>query len=145
MDLIATIKESWGWVGIDPFHIVAENDFGNLIIEDTEERFWRLCPESAYCEVVANCKTELCELQCAPEFVADWEMVSLLEAAKNSLGELPLGQKYCLKVPGILGGAYELENIGTVPFDELISFSGDLGYQCKDLADGTQVILEVVD
>ena len=145
MDLIATIKDSWGWAGIDPSRIVAENDFGNLIIEDTDGRFWRLCPEDTYCEIVAGSETELDELRLDPEFVTDWDMAPLIEAAKASLGELPTGRKYCLKIPGILGGAYEIDNIGTISFEELISFSGDIAYQCKDVPDGTKVILEVVD
>ena len=145
MDLIATINESWEWVGIDPSRIVAENDFGNLIIEDTDGRYWRLCPEDTYCVIVANSEAEFDELKRRPEFTVDWEMASLTEAARLSLGELPIGRKYCLRTPGILGGAYEVENVGTVTLDELISFSGDLGYQLKDIPDGTQVVLKVVD
>ncbi len=145
MDLIATIKDSWGWVGIDPSRIVAENDFGNLIIEDRGGRYWRLCPEEVYCTRVANSEAEFDELERDPEFLADWEMASLTEAAGLALGSLPTGRKYCLKIPGTLGGSYEVENMATITLGELISFSGDIGYQTKDIPDGTKVALKVVD
>ena len=54
MNIIDEVIESWGWVGIRPAEIVAENDFGNLIIKDAEDNFWRLCPEDVYCEIVAS-------------------------------------------------------------------------------------------
>ena len=145
MNLIAKISESWGWVSISPLRIVAENEFGNLIIEDIEGRFWRLCPEELSCLVIADSEDELSEVRSDPDFVAEWEMRTLVEEARKSLGDLSDGRKFCLKIPGIFGGAYEIENIAIVPFEELISISGDLAFQCKDIPDGTKVILEVVD
>ena len=44
MNIIQEIKESWGWVGIDPIEVVGENDFGNLMIKDSSGSYWRLCP-----------------------------------------------------------------------------------------------------
>ena len=41
--MIQEIKAFWGWSGIDPVEIIAVNDFGNLIIKDHEDKFWRLC------------------------------------------------------------------------------------------------------
>lgn len=145
MDLIPIIEESWGWVGINPSRIVAENDFGNLIIEDTGGRFWRLCPEDPSCKVMANSTSELNALQNNPDFIADWDMRPLTASAKEYLGTLPEGHKYCLKIPSILGGHYEVENVGITNLIELISFSGDIGYQCNNIPDGTKVALRVVD
>lgn len=45
MELIAIVKEAWGWTGLDPDQIVGDNDFGNLIVKDQSGCYWRLCPE----------------------------------------------------------------------------------------------------
>jgi len=54
VSLTEEIQSSWGWVGIEVAHVVGENDFGNLMIEDTSGKYWRLCPEDGWCEIVAN-------------------------------------------------------------------------------------------
>lgn len=143
--MIEEIRESWGWIGIDPVEVVGENDFGNLMIKDAHGKYWRLCPEDLYCKVVANSRVELNELSKNQDFLHDWYMRALVEQAKEKLGPLQDGRKYCQKIPGVLGGEYGGENLGTVPLSELVRFSGDLARQIKDLPDGVQVKLNVVD
>ena len=145
MDVISQIRDAWGWVGIDPQEIVDENDFGNLIIKDADGKYWRLCPEDVYCEVVAQDRAELDKLSQDPEFLADWHMTAFVDQAKDCVGQLTDGRKYCLIVPGVLGGAYECSNLKSVPLLELIRFSGDMAKQIRDLRDGEQIRLEVVD
>lgn len=145
MSIINEIKESWGWVGIEPLQIVGENDFGNLIIEDTKGKYWRLCPEDVYCEVVASTREELDRLSSDQEFLEDWYMQALVEQAQESLGTLNEGYKYCLVTPGALGGEYAVSNIKTAPLIEMVRFSGHVAFQIKDLPDGAQIELKVVD
>ncbi len=145
MNLIAEIQDSWGWAGIEPEEIVGENDFGNLMIRDTQGRYWRLCPEDIYCEVVAENWTELDTLAHDQEFLTDWYMESLVAKAREALGPLSEGRKYYLVIPGALGGEYAVSNIKTVSLVELIRFSGHMGREIKDLPPGAQVQLKVVD
>jgi hypothetical protein len=145
MNIVDEIKESWGWVGIEPLEVVGENDFGNLMIKDIEAKYWRLCPEDLYCKVVAQNRAELDALSADEEFLADWYMKALVEVAKDKLGPLEEGRKYYMVIPGVLGGEYGINNIKTLPLAELIRLSGDLGKQIKDLPDGAQVKLKVVD
>jgi hypothetical protein len=145
MDLISEIRDAWGWVGIDPQAIVGENDFGNLIIEDTDGKYWRICPEDVYCRIVANNRDELDKLSQDQDFLADWYMTALVDQAKESVGPLTDGRKYCLVIPGVLGGAYDSSNIKSVPLVELIRLSGDIGQQIRDLPDGAKIKLKVVD
>ena len=49
------------------------------------------------------------------------------------------------EAPGMLGGTYEIENIGTIRIGELISFSGDVANQIKDLPPGSKVEFKIVD
>ena len=145
MNIVDEIKESWGWVGIKPLEVVGENDFGNLMIKDIEGKYWRLCPEDLYCKVVAQNRAELDALSTDQEFLADWYMKSLVEVAKDKLGPLEEGRKYYMVIPGVLGGEYGINNIKTLTLVEIIRLSGDLGKQIKDLPDGAQVKLKVVD
>lgn len=143
MSIIQEIRESWGWVGINPVEIVGENDFGNLMIEDVEGKYWRLCPEDAYCEVLANTRDELVRLSSEQEFLEDWCMETLVEQARASLGELSEGTKYSLVIPGVLGGEYAISNIKIAPLIELVRFSGDVAKQIDDLPDGAEIELRV--
>lgn len=145
MSIIQEIKDAWGWVGIDPVEVVEENDFGNLMIKDYQGRYWRLCPEDVYCKVVAQNREELDQLFSDQEFLEDWDMQRLVTQARKYLGPLSTGKKYCLVIPGILGGEYAISNIKTAPLVELIRFSGDLATQIKDLPDGARIQLKVVD
>ncbi len=145
MNVIDEFRESWGWIGLAPTEIVAENDFGNLILKDAEGKYWRFCPEDLYCEIVAQNQREMDSLACDQDFIDDWEMKALGAEARSILGELPAGMKYCLKVPGILGGEYGGSNLAMITFKELISFSGYVAEQIKDLPDGSQVEFQVTE
>ena len=143
MDLISEIRESWGWVGIDPDEVVGENDFGNLIVRDRSGGYWRLCPEDSYCRIIANNREELDKLSKDQEFLHDWNMSALVEEAIESLGPLADGRKFYLVIPGVLGGTYDASNIKTLPLDELIRVSGDIAQQIKNLPDGAKIEIKV--
>ena len=80
-----------------------------------------------------------------PEFLEDWYMLPLVEAAREAIGALQEGYKYCLVIPGILGGAYDVSNIKTAPLVEIVGLSGDIGRQIMALPDGATVKMKVVE
>ena len=145
MNIIEEVKKSWGWTGINPIEIVTENEFGNLIIKDDENKFWRLCPEEIYCEVIAESIAAYNLLITDAKFVDDWNMSGMVDAAIKSLGSLKEGYKFYLAIPGILNGEYKVSNIKAAPFVKIIKWSGELGYQVKDLQDGSEVELKDID
>jgi hypothetical protein len=144
MSLLDEIKDAWGWVGIEPQEVVVENEFGNLIVKDSNDRFWRLCPEDVYCEVIAESIDEYNALVKDDEFLEDWFMSAMVLEAEKSLGKLEPGYKYHMVIPGIFGGDYGGSNIKVAPLPEIIRFSGDLGKQIKDLPEGAEIELNVV-
>lgn len=145
MQLLDEVRSAWGWVGIDAVDLIDDNEFGNLILEDANGQFWRLCPEDLYCEVVASSREELDRLAKDQDFLRDWYMRDLVDQAFQRLGALAPGRKYCLKIPGVLGGEYGGANLGTISFYELISASGHIAQQIADLPDGTSVELSVTE
>lgn len=141
--MLTAINKAWDWIGVRAIEIVKINDFGNVIFKSKENEFWRICPEELYCEKIADSLSTLEILLQDSEFIEDWEMLNLVKIAKETVGKLNEGEKYCLKLPGVLGGEYKLENIGKVSQLEQIRFSGDLAKQIKDLPDGTKFKLTV--
>ena len=145
IEIIKHINESWSWTGLSASHIIQINDFGNIIIEDKNGHIWRLCPEDLSCTVIAENSAEFEILKKSEEFIIDWEMKNLIEMAYSKLGALSTDRKYCLKIPSILGGTYTSDNLGIIKFLELISASGSLALQIKDLPNGSEVKLIVTD
>lgn len=131
MSTIDEINEAWGWVGLSAVEVLGENDFGKLIIEDDEGRYWRLCPQTLCCHPVAQDREALDALSYNQEFLQDWYMTEMVLLARETLGPLASGRKYCMKVPGILGGDYDGDNLATAPLLALIRFSGDVAHHIE--------------
>ena len=144
MRILEVVQSAWGWTGIQPVELIDENDFGNLIIKDARGQYWRLCPEDCYCQVVAADQSAFEPLAADSEFLVDWQMSALVDQATQRFGPLAAGRKFCLKIPGVLGGEYGGDNLGTISMEELIRFSGDIAQQIASLPDGTPVKLSVV-
>ena len=79
------------------------------------------------------------------EFLGDWYMSELVAVARENLGELTSTRKYCLKIPGYLGGAYGAPNLATAPIQEVIGMAGDIARQAYELPDGTHIQLKVFE
>lgn len=126
MSILDTVSTAWGWVGITPEKVIAENEFGNLIIKDLEGMYWRLCPEDLYCEVIADDDADYNELVKDEEFNQDWFMDVMVNKATEKFGPLEDGFKYHLLEPGALGGKYAVFNIKPIAFERIIKFSGEL-------------------
>ena len=72
-------------------------------------------------------------------------MTDLVHQAREFLGPLRPGYKYCLKIPGTLGGEYGGDNLATISLSELIAASGHIAQQIQELPDGAQVKLAIVE
>jgi hypothetical protein len=142
--MLETIRNAWRWIGLDPAEVVATNAFGNLIVRATDGEYWRICPEELSCEKVARDAEEFAALFSKEDYRTDWQMSRLIEQARQKLGPLVEGQCYCLKLPAVIGGGYAVTNLGTVSLIELISFSGSMAEQIKDLPDGCQTEIKIV-
>ncbi|WP_394747648.1 T6SS immunity protein Tdi1 domain-containing protein [Spongiimicrobium salis] len=141
--MVDSINKAWHWLGFHATKIIGTNDFGNVIFKTENGEFWRLCPEEISCKKIAASQSELDHLYHDSQFIEDWEMTNFKRLAKSELGELHKNQKYCLKKPAAIGGKYVASNIGKISFEELISFSGSLGFQIKDLKDGQKIKLNI--
>ena len=137
MNTVDEINESWGWVGLSAVEVLGENDFGNLIIRDEDGKYWRLCPQDLCCQTVAGDREQLDALSYNQQFLHGWYMTEWVSLAREKLGPLATGRKYCLKVPSVLGGKYGRDNLATVPLSALIRFSGEVAQHMDGRAEAT--------
>lgn len=143
--MLEIIRAAWSWTGLNPAEVLLANPFGNLIIRAADDTIWRITPEELRCEQIATSLAAFVDLQTTPAFQLDWQMVRLVQLARQKLGDPTPDRCFCLKIPAVLGGAYSAENVGTLTRDELIASSGDLAYQIRDLPDGEPVRFDVID
>jgi hypothetical protein len=139
MGIVEIIARAWGWKGLVPKAVVDRNAFGNLVVVDHHDRYWRICPEELSCTAIAASADEYATIRSDKSFMSDWAMTRLHEMALETLGPIPNGKCYCLKVPAVLGGEYSSENLGTIDLDELISFAGTVALQIDGLPDGAKI------
>src|SRR5258705_9518544 len=126
MELLATVEAIWGWTGLRPAQIIGDNEFGNLIIKDTADHYWRICPEELSCGVIATSRVEFNRVSHDQVFLRDWYMTDLVQLARQRMGPLRPGFRYCLKISSSLGGEYGGENFATISFIEFIAVSGKI-------------------
>lgn len=141
--MITKINKAWKWKGFNATEIIRTNEFGNVIFKTDKNEYWRICPEEISCRKIAESKSEFVRISASSDFTEDWEMTNLVNIAKSELGELKENEKYCLKISAVIGGEYEKSNLGKISFAELIDFSGNLGFQIKDLKDGQKIKLKI--
>lgn len=144
MSTVDEINESWGWVGLTAVEVLGENDFGSLIIRDEDGKYWRLCPQDLCCQPVADDRAAFDALSYNQQFLHKWYMTDLMTLARDKLGPLATGRKYCLKVPSALGGEYGGNNLATVPLLALIRFSGEVAQQLEDMPEVNVVAFRFV-
>ena len=143
VNMLDTIRQVWGWTGVDPVAVMAVNGFGNVVVRSVDHTFWRICPEELSCKVVARSTGEWEATWADAAFQNDWQMTRLVEIAAAEVGPVGDDRCYRLKVPAALGGKYAPANLGANSRDELIASSGNLARQVRDLPDGAQVRLTI--
>jgi hypothetical protein len=86
---------------------------------------------------------ELYALSQSQDFLHDWYMEALVKQARDKLGLLRPGYKYCLKIPAVLGGQYEDSNLATISLHEQVAVSGHLAKEIGESPDGAQIRLNI--
>jgi hypothetical protein len=143
MAMLDTIRNSWGWTGLEPAAVTASNAFGNIIVQSLDNGYWRICPEALSCELIACDDVGFQTLWANAEFQRDWQMTHVVEIAQEKLGQIDDEKCYCLMLPAVLGGKYDATNFGTNSRRELLALSGELARQLEDFPDGSKVSLRL--
>ncbi|WP_233237909.1 hypothetical protein [Bordetella sp. LUAb4] len=84
----------------------------------------------------------------AKTLLSDYEMLSgypLAHQWQKNNGQIPAGKRLLPKVPFTLGGAFDLGNLYLADAVEGMRFRADIAVQIKDLPDGSQIKLNIVN
>lgn len=133
--LLATIEKAWGWRGLTAESVLHESEFGDLLIESSTGELWLLKPAELQCDPVETRAD-------ASEWLV--EQAALAHLARRTLGPLIEAQRYCLKLPTILGGGYDPENMAIMGLHELLASSGDLARQIANVPNGALVTTRII-
>lgn len=143
-ELVEVIRDAWRWRGLEPVEVLGSNAFGNVIVRAADGILWRIMPEEPSATPIAEDDAALRRVFADEEFRIDWEMLALVSEAQARLG--PRGERcYCLKIPAVLGGAYDGDNMGLISLDELLGAAGDIARQIDGLPDGAHVRLRIME
>lgn len=138
-DVLEAAARGWSWKIGRPVHLIAQNAFGNVIIENDCGLYWRIIPEDVKSVLLADSLEELEIERAKKEFKLDWNMEVLVEKAEAALGPLAQGECYHLVIPGPLGGEYNISNIKKISAAELLDFTGFVAKKIEGLPDGTKI------
>jgi hypothetical protein len=143
--VLEVLRTKWSWALSGVTRVLAENRFGNVLVELGDGSVWRVCPEDLTATKVAGSEAEMAGLWTDEEFETDWTVGAWIEVAEPTMGPLKEGQCYGFRIWPGLGGAYEVENMAIKSVLEWLAVSGDVGRQVKDLPPGTEIRLDVRD
>lgn len=105
-------------------------------------KIWRFNPESAVREQFARDLQEWAE-----KILADYSLETGYQLAhdwQQQNGELREGQRLIPKIPFIMGGKYETDNLFALDAGKAMRYRADIWKQVRDLPDGTQIQLKVL-
>jgi hypothetical protein len=130
--------ESWGWIGAADKVPVFASAFGDVFFR-ADDGFW-------YLDTLAGSLTRVwadaqaLEADLATPSGRDRYLLAGLAFGAESRGLIPdAGQVYNFKVPPVLGGALEVDNVETINFVVGLNIAGQLHDQIRGLPPGTRI------
>lgn len=138
----AAWRGEWSWLLPDDCSLWLANRFGDLFFEDAEGAVWRLDVSLGTLTHLAANRDEFCDKLDAE--LDDWLMVPLVDRCVTAGLRLAPGQCYGFRMPPIVGGAYAVENVATLPIADYIGCCGSIHRQLQDLPDGATVRFEII-
>lgn len=87
MSLVEEIRQSWGWVGIEPVEVVGENDFGNLIVKDEDENIGACALKIATARSLPTIAPSLTHFQ--PTKISFWTGIWLHLSLRQTTSAVP--------------------------------------------------------
>ena len=130
-----------GYVSVLPrfFTVWLVNRFGDVFAVFEDGTVHMLDVGNCTIERVASSRDEFATLIDSGENANNWLMIPVVDRCVQAGMRLSESQCFGFKVPPILGGNYDIENIEPTDLSAHYSFLADIYRQTKDLPDGTKV------
>jgi hypothetical protein len=144
MTPLEAFQSGWGWTGIEFAEVCAVSPMGHVLFSDAEACFHYFDPGLLAIQALGN--EEAARAHFATEETRlVWQAVALVDAARERLGGCPEGSVYSLRPLALIEGNYRHDELCILPLAELISFTGEIARQTKDLPPGSQFRIKIVD
>lgn len=137
-DRVQLALEAWSWLGVGDKEPILISAFGDVFLRDAAG-IWFLDTVQGKLDRVCDTEAELQNLLESSENASHYLLTWLVAAAEASGLMLGPGQCYDFKVPPILGGKVELENIQLLDFMVSLDIAGQIHQQTQNMKPGTRV------
>ena len=135
----------WNAVLPPPFTLWLVNRFGDAIVVLNDESIHLLDVGAGRSKRIADNRDHFVELLGVEDNVNDWLMCALVDRCVAAGMKPGPNQCYGYKVPPMLGGEYDAENIELTDLSVHYSLLAQLHQKTKDLADGTKIGAVTID
>jgi hypothetical protein len=135
----------WSWLLPPEFTVWLVNRFADLFLVLSDGSVHMLDVGAGTLRRVADSRDDFCTKIDEGENVNEWLMIPLVDRLVAAGIRLQLGQCYGFKTPPVLGGPYTPENVGPIPIGDYLGGYGSIHEQLRDVPDGAQVVLDVVN
>jgi hypothetical protein len=150
--LIDQVGKDWAallrdWLPIFPsgFTIWMVNRLGDIIAVFEDESVHFLDVGNCNLRRIANDREDFIVRIDEDDNASDWLAMRLVDHCVAAGMTLAEDQCYGFKIPPMLGGGYSFENVVPTGLSAHYSLLADLWQQTKDLPDGTEITVQVVD
>ncbi len=132
-----------GWQHLLPstFTIWLVNRFGDLFISYPDESIHHLDIQLGVITKRGENKKEFLENLLDGTNANEWLYMNYVDQAQNFAMLLKPGECYTFKIPPVLSGEFELENLTIAPVGDVLPFLSTVHAQIKDLPEGAAVNL----
>lgn len=150
--MVEETASAWKWLIPEPWKIIFSSMFGGLFLEkETGGVYWLECG-TGLIEKVANSAEKFHGFLGGPRDEAwnsrldDWFLPPLVEQLRDAGKIAAPGQCYGFTIlPIFEGGKYTVENAFVVSAREWLTWTGSAHEQVRDVPNGGQVRMKVVD
>jgi len=135
----------WRWLLKKDFQPIVMTMFGDWFLLDVDGSVYFLDLVSGQLSKAADTGEEFNQVMGHPERLDEWFLAGLVEFLVDCGMVLKPGQCYGFKVPPILGGRLELENIEPTDIFVHQSLMSQIHQQARHLPEGTKIHRFLID
>jgi hypothetical protein len=140
-----TVLAGWSWSLPPEFRLLMANRFCDLFLVPPDGTVHLLDVGAGSLTKVAESRDDFSNKFDEGETANNWLMIPLVDRLVAAGMELKPGECYGFKMPPVFGGKYSVENCAVLPIADLLGAYGSIHEQLRDVPDGAQVTLRVVD
>jgi hypothetical protein len=137
------LLENWHWLLPERFVIWIVNRFGDLFIVLDDDTVQMLDVGAGALTQVAQNREDFGLKLDQGDNAKGWLLIPLVDRLVAAEMTLTAGQCYGFRLPPVLGGKYDLENVAVLSIDDYLRGYGSIHQQIKDVPDGGQIILKM--